>query len=201
MALALLFSPLLVSQERFQSCFDEEMMSALRWYGKTEAFIVATNGERLYNFIMGGTGVDGLLRSHFAKPIPESMDVAPGVKMPEKLAGTFKGLMGYWSNMMLNIHLLCYRLAHTWTWLSYVLPFMLAIIFDGIMIRKAKIASFRYTSPTVYNLSWHAIIGIIAFSLVYFTMTFPISVFYYPIALAVIGVLMRMVIGNIQHSA
>ncbi len=46
-----------------------------------------------------------------------------------------------------------------------------------------------------------AIIGIIAFSLVYFTMTFPISVFYYPIALAVIGVLMRMVIGNIQHSA
>ncbi len=201
MALALLFSPLLVSQERFQSCFDEEMMSALRWYGKSEALIVATNGERLYSSIMGDTGVDGLLRSHFAKPTPENLDVAPGVKMPDKLAGAFKGLLGYWSNMMLNIHLLCYRLAHTWTWLLYVLPFTLAIIFDGIMIRKAKIASFRYTSPTVYNLSWHAIIGIIAFSLVYFTMTFPISVFYYPIALAVIGVLMRMVIGNIQHSA
>lgn len=201
MVLALLLAPLIVSPERYQSCLDTELLSALRWYGKEEAYEIAKRGEGLYQAMMGDSGIDGALRQHFAKPVEKNLEVAPGVNVPDKLAGQMRGVLHYWSNMLFNIHLLCYRLAHTWVWLLYVFPFMAAIIFDGIMIRKAKIASFRYTSPTIYNLSWHAIIAIVAFTMVYFALTFPISVFYYPIVLAVIGFLCRMVIGNIQHSA
>lgn len=201
MILILLFAPLLVSAEKYQACYDKELMSALRWYGKDETLQIANRGKGFYSMIMGDTGVDGALRKHFAKPTTPDIDVAPGVKMPSKLAEYVQSFMGYWQNFMINIELLCHRLAHALHWLFYLLPFMAAIVFDGIMVRKAKIASFRYTSPTVYNLSWHAIIGILAFSLVYFTLHFPISVFYYPTALSVMGLLLRVVIGNIQHSA
>jgi len=177
------------------------MNSALRWYGRAETLEISAKGENIYQAIMGDSGIDGVLMKHFAKPVDKHLDVAPGVEVPEKLATPMRGVLNYWSNLLSNVHLLCYRLAHTWVWMLYVFPFVVAIIFDGIMIRKAKIASFRYTSPTIYNLSWHAIIAIVAFSMVYFVLAFPISIFYYPTMLAIIGILIRMVIGNIQHSA
>ena len=69
------------------------------------------------------------------------------------------------------------------------------------MTRKAKLASFKYTSPTIYNMSWHIIIALAALSMVAFAFVTPLSIFFYPIVITCMGVLLRLLISNIQHSA
>ena len=109
--------------------------------------------------------------------------------------------MEYWANLLTNVWLFCLRLAHSISWIIYLTPFLAAALFDGIMCRKAKLASFKYTSPSVYNLSWHIIIAMIACSVVAFAVSIPLSVFVYPIILTAVGMFVRLVISNIQHSA
>jgi hypothetical protein len=98
------------------------------------------------------------------------------------------------------LYAFCLRLYHAWIWLLYLAPFLFAVVFDGIMVRKAKLQSFRYTSPTVYNASWHAIIGLLAGTLVYFAWSFGLSLFIYPVAITAIGFLIRTLIANVQPS-
>jgi hypothetical protein len=123
------------------------------------------------------------------------------MQIPKHLSKWADSILDYWASLLSNMHLFCFRIAHSTIWCGYLLPFLVAITFDGLMTRKAKIESFKYTSPTIYNLSWHLMIGIICLSLVYFALSLPISVFFYPIAITTVGILLRALIGNIQHSA
>jgi hypothetical protein len=69
------------------------------------------------------------------------------------------------------------------------------------MTRKAKLASFKYTSPTIYNVSWHCIIFIVSISLVSFAIVSPLPILLYPLLITAIGFFVRLVVSNIQHSA
>jgi Domain of unknown function (DUF4400) len=197
----LVLSPFLVAHTAYSECLTLELRDASRWYSDREIELVLHGGDRLYQTLLGDTGIAQSLRANFAQPVP-SADILPGVKIPSHLVSYANYyLSGYWSALFDNIRLLCIRLAHWWRWVIYLLPFVAAIVFDGVMTRKAKLASFRYTSPTVYNLAWHLIIGILCFSLVYFSLALPISVFYYPVMLTGVGFLVSLVLANIQHSA
>ncbi|MBZ0096792.1 MAG: DUF4400 domain-containing protein [Sulfuricella sp.] len=194
-----LFAPLVVSQAEYKACIDSEITAASEWYGNDELGEILDRTKGIYHLLMVKTGIDTGLRKHFVKPIPS--EVAPGVEMPKYLAGYADHLMGYWGSLLYNIWLFCFRLAHSWTWIVFLAPFLVATIFDGVMTRKAKLSSFRYTSPTVYNLSWHLIIAMAAISLVAFAVSIPLSVLSYPLVLTGMGLLIRLVISNIQHSA
>jgi hypothetical protein len=121
--------------------------------------------------------------------------------MPEVLQKPLASSLDYWDGMINHLDLVAFRIAHGWYWAWFLHPFLIAIIFDGVMTRKAKLASFQYTSPTLYNLAWHSIIGIVALALLVITLATPISLLFYPTTIAVIGILIRVVIANIQHSA
>jgi hypothetical protein len=200
--LVLLLAPLMVPAQKYREIMDTELESAIRWYGRDEVLEIGRGGNTLYKHTMVETGVDGLLRKHFMPGGSRDVaEAAPGVPMPEVLRGPLADTLGYWDSMIEHVALLCFRLAHAWFWIAFLHPFLIAIIFDGLMRRKAKIASFEYTSPTLYNLSWHAIIGIVALSFLFFCLASPITTMFYPAVVAVIGVLTRVVIANIQHSA
>lgn len=195
-----LFAPLVVSQEDYQLCVEKELVTAGEWYDVAEVQSILDRANGLYNGAMVKTGVDPLLRKHFVKPIPKK-EVAPGVQLPKSLSGYADHLMEYWGNFLYNIWIFCFRVAHSWSWIIYLTPFIVAIIFDGVMTRKAKLASFKYTSPTIYNVSWHMIIALSAIALVAFAIATPLSIFFYPVVITAMGVLLRLLISNIQHSA
>jgi hypothetical protein len=50
-------------------------------------------------------------------------------------------------------------------------------------------------------MSWHMIIGVTSVAFVLMAVCIPISIFFYPFAIATMGVLLRLMISNIQHSA
>ena len=198
--LVFLFAPLLISAKDYKSCAMTELQAAHDWYNDAAVQDILDRSNSLYGLLMVSTGVDPAIRKHLAKPM-ENKDVAPGVAMPKALSPYADHLLEYWANLLQNIWLFCFRLSHALAWMVYLTPFVLAIIFDGVMTRKAKLASFKYTSPTVYNLSWHIIIALAAMSLVAFSLVMPLSIFFYPIVITSVGVLLRLLISNIQHSA
>ncbi|WP_126448141.1 DUF4400 domain-containing protein [Sulfuricystis multivorans] len=195
-----LFAPLLINQADYVSCVEKELATAEEWYDGQEVQTILNRTNRLYDVAMVSTGIDPLIRKHFVKPMP-SKEVAPGVMLPNAMTPYAEHLMEYWGNFLYNIWMFFFRIAHSWSWVIYLTPFLAAIIFDGVMTRKAKLASFKYTSPTVYNVSWHLIIALAASSMVAFAVVTPLSVFFYPVVITLMGVFVRLVISNIQHSA
>ena len=195
-----LFAPLLMSRSDYASCFESEFDAAKEGYGENEVNIIIARADRLYRGAMISTGIDPLIRKYWVKDVSKK-EIVPGIRMPESASPYAEQLVDYWGNFLHNIWLFCFRIAHSWSWMAYLMPFIGAIIFDGLMARKAKLASFRYTSPTIYNLSWHAVIALAAFSLVAFSVVTPLSVFFYPAVITAMGIFTWLLISNIQHSA
>lgn len=196
----LLFAPLLVRQATYERCYVEEMETALSWYSADDAQSIVDRANGLYDWSMVRSGLDPFVRDHFTRPVTEATD--PMSEKVSKVAGTYaEHVTNYGSNFLQNVWLFCFRLAHSLSWLLYLAPFIVAIIFDGIMTRKAKLASFKYTSPTIYNLSWHTIIALASGALVTFAVVSPLPILLFPAVLTLMGLLLRLVIANIQHSA
>lgn len=196
-----LFSPLMIGSVEYKACIDRENDIIQKWYGGDETNEISKGADSLYRIMMVTTKIDSTLRNHFTKPSIKGEELAPGFKMPAHLAAYSIHIDQYWEGLLDNIYLFCLRLAQAWLWVYYMLPFLLAAFFDGIMNRKAKIASFKYTSPTLYNVSWHFIIFLVAASLVSFSVTVTFSALAYPAVITVIGLMIRMLISNVQHSA
>jgi len=194
-----MISPLIVSSDEYKTAFNNEITTAQRWYGEDEFTDISRTANTLYRLVMVNPGIDGLLRNHFTKPLNEEM--SPGYKLPAHFSAYAKHVDEYWKGLLDTFIIFFYRLAQAWLWAYYMGPFILASIFDGMMYRKAKIASFQYTSPTLYNASWHLIIFLMAASLVALSITINISPLAYPLVIASIAFLIRLLISNIQHSA
>lgn len=198
--LIFIFAPLFLTHKIYTNCIETEIASARTWYNDKSVDSIVSRANSIYGLLLVSTGVDPVMREHLALP-PLNGEISPGVELPAIMSPYANHLMEYWSNVLLNIWMFCFRLSHAISWLIYLAPFMFAVIFDGVMTRKAKLASFRYTSPTVYNFSWHSIIGLFAVSAVAYALVTPLSLFFYPIVITLIGLLMRLLISNVQHSA
>jgi hypothetical protein len=196
----MLFAPLMVGQEAYERTMAVEFRYARQWYGDPELQKILDRTDRIYSAIMVKTGVDPLIRKHGTKPIQHD-DISARVENSQAMSPYAAQIRDYWQNFLYNIWMFCFRLSHSWLWCGYLLPFLFALIFDGLMTRKAKLASFKYTSPTVYNLSWHIIIALAACSAVAFAIVEPLPFFAYPAVLTAMGVMVRLLISNIQHSA
>lgn len=196
----LLFAPLVVSSDDYKATIGEEIDSAQNWYGPGDATAIIGRADTIYRWLFVKTGVDFIIRDKLSSDLKPT-EIAPGVAAPKALTPYTRNVADYWSNFRSNLWLICYRVAVAVFWLLYLSPFVAATLFDGAMTRKAKLASFKYTSPTVHSFSWHAAIGVLSITVVAFSLHFPLSVFAYPAAIAGMALLIRLVITNIQHSA
>ncbi|MBK6639110.1 MAG: DUF4400 domain-containing protein [Rhodocyclaceae bacterium] len=195
-----LFAPLLVPASQYERCFATELENVAAWFGEERTAEMLTTSKTLYRDLFVDSGIDPAMRKSLAKPV-ENKEIAPGIRLSANAQHYANHVDAYWANMLANIGLFCFRVAHALAWMLYLTPFLLAAVFDGIMTRKAKLVSFAYTSPTLYNLSWHTIIAGFALALVSFALVVPVSIGAYPIGITILCLLVRLVIANIQHSA
>lgn len=231
LVLMLVIAPLVVAPQQYRALVDAEVAEAERWYGEEELSRIAEISTNLYDLLFVDTGVDGLFSHYAQPRKSVAMDEAPRVIrsintqwdpaqkrfverstpvwvgndaipiIAEKAQTAAAPFLGYWKGLLMNLYLMCWRAAHFVVWVVYLVPFLVAIVIDGILVRRVKLASFRYTSPTLYNLSWHSIIGLFAAAVVGSALIVAIPVLVYPGVVASIGILARLLIGNIQHSA
>lgn len=198
-AFLMLLSPLVSGLGSFRGRIDAEAAGAAEWYGTSQAIAILRNTNTLYDIFMKTPGIDGFIHRHFEGDM--ASDLKMGIKLKGNVGRFADNTVDYWSSLISIVYLFLMRLATAWMWVCYLSPFLLVIAFDGIMTRKAKRASFRYTSPTIYNMSWHLAIFVVFSSVFLFALPIPLNIFYYPGAITLVGILVRMVIGNIQYSA
>jgi len=195
----LVMAPLVVSRETYEQTISSEMDDAARWYGESTARTILSRCNAIYAILMVSSGIDPFVRK-YDKP-PREDEISLQVDKIEGATDHKTKIRNYWGNLLRNVWMFCYRISHVWAWILWVFPFLIAIIYDGIMSRKMKVATFKYTSPTIYNLSWHLIIFLAAVTTILFAVATPTNIFVYPTILVAMGVNMRVLISNIQHSA
>jgi hypothetical protein len=194
------FGPLAVERATFERAVDTEVEGAYRWYGDETTMAIINRANRLYAAAMVKTGIDPFIRKYGTKAPQEDL-ISQQFDKAKEGDGYKVRVRDYWGNILRNVWMFCFRLAHAWAWILWVCPFLVAIVYDGIMVRKAKLATFRYTSPTIYNLSWHLVIFLAALMTIMFAVATPLNVMLFPSVLVAMGVNVRLLISNIQHSA
>jgi hypothetical protein len=195
-----IFAPLVVERATFEHTVNTEVEGVYRWYGDETATALLERANRFYAAAMMKTRIDPFIRKYGTKAPTEDL-ISQQFDKAEEVDGYKVRVRDYWGNILRNVWMFCFRLAHAWAWMLWVCPFLVAIIHDGIMVRKAKLATFKYTSPTIYNLSWHLVIFLAAWMTIMFAVAVPLNVMLFPSVLVAMGVNVRLLISNIQHSA
>lgn len=84
-------------------------------------------------------------------------------------------------------------------WMPFVLLFCAVAFFDGLMMRKVKIASFKYTNPALYNSFMHAAIFIAGSLLLLLHLPIALSIWVFPLSGIALGFCLMFGIMNLQR--
>lgn len=84
-------------------------------------------------------------------------------------------------------------------WMPFILLFCAVAFFDGLMMRKVKIASFRYTNPALYNSFMHAAIFIAGSLLLLLHLPMALSIWFFPLSGIALGFCLMFGIMNLQR--
>lgn len=107
------------------------------------------------------------------------------------------------NDYILGFSALCFaslvRILIFWSWLPYLLPFFLAVIFDGFARRQVKMAQFGYVSPVLYSLALHSMIVIIFLPALYLLVPIPLTPLLIPFWALVAAVPAMAMISNTQQ--
>lgn len=198
---SLLLCPLLASPMHYARLIAGELDQTRVGYGPRVALAISQRGDALYNLLMVKTGIESGLTATAVPSAPSNDLIINTVERASQIRQLESAVMGYVPGLLQSINLFCLRLSHSWHWLIWLAPFLAALALDGVMTRRAKLQSFEYTHPTVYNLSWHLIIAVFAASMVAYSLAATLSLTFYPVALIIVGALLRLLLSNIQHSA
>lgn len=136
--------------------------------------------------------------------------VAPAAKEMHVSDASTAGVFGWdrklssTSNQMLRsakieLYHLMLRVQIFFTWLPMIVLFGVAAVVDGLMIRKVKIASFRYTNPALYNTASHVAIFLVGASFLLLHLPVTLSIWFWPIAGALVAISMMVAAMNLQR--
>lgn len=84
-------------------------------------------------------------------------------------------------------------------WLPYIAPFFVAVIMDGLVRRKIKMASFGLISPIYYAAATHSLIVMIFLPALYLLVPFPITPLFIPFWALFAAVPLMLAVSNTQQ--
>lgn len=194
--------PIFVDDATYQNTIAQEIEDAKEWYGPDASLPIIDRTKSTYLATKNLIKVDSLLTKldGLKKGVKRITSKRPDPwEIKESTAS-----MGGGRNIdteAYSILLLSWRLNNASLWVGYLIPIMLALFFDAIMRRNARLASVDYASPSWYSTLWITNIsamGILAAILVS-PITLPIE--FYPVAFLGIGLLWHQLLTSIQPSA
>jgi hypothetical protein len=199
--LTIVAAPAYYNADAYRDSIAAQMEEISRWYGENEVSRMKAGADEMYIALVRRTGFAEFVKGLASPSTPTpALARATNQNVPHLMSRVATGMSEYWPALLLSIYQVCLRAIHAWIWFLYLIPFLVAVIFDGIMARKVKLTTFSYSSPTVYNAAWHMIIFTMAVAVFLLTASLHIHVFFFPSAVAIVGLLIRLLISNAQAS-
>ena len=114
------------------------------------------------------------------------------------------GKLGHETNTMLKaakleVYNIILRFNIMLMWFPFIILFAGVAVFDGFMMRKVKIATFKYTNPVLYNTFMHAAVFIAGSFLFLMHLPVVMSVWFFPLAGVILGFCLMFGIMNLQR--
>lgn len=166
--------------------------------GQTSAQFIIAKSDHIYASLFQKTGVEGSVSGRFNSALQN--DGADGMA-PDQMDKLARLAEGYVDNLFLSFREVIFRLTQLAYWAVMALPFLIAAGFDGVMLRKVHIVSFKHSSPIVYNTTWHFIIALCGMTFILCNSPFPMPALAYPVAVFLFAMSMRVLLANVQRSA
>lgn len=197
--IAVFIMPAIVSATTYQMRIHSELAMLEHAFGDKASAQIMRLTDSVYNGLFDESGFRAWVMDHY---YVNDGEVAKGkVEGGAPVGIAAQMSQNYAVSLFMNLYELTFRLTQMAIWVSYSFPFILAAIWDGAMQRKAKIVSFSYSSPSVYNASWHLIIVMVFCGFFYFNTPFPVPPVIFPLAVGVMAFTLRSLIANLQRSA
>lgn len=197
--MATFIAPAFIDYSKYQRRIVVEVEMVRKTMGEESAKNVLAMTDEIFSSVFEDSGFKTWFVDHYQV---SSGDVVLSKQEGGASVGFATRMMGnYGLTLFMSLYELTFRLVILSIWLSYSLPFVIAAAWDGIMQRKAKITSFQYTSPSVYNASWHVIIMLVFCSFAYFNTPLPVPPMSFPIMVGIFAFFIRSLLANIQRSA
>lgn len=194
-----LLTPIFVSKDSYKEIIQVEFTDSLHWYGGEDGSALVRRANARYSKMMAASHMD------------DAIDwIDKGLaKLPKRRNGKTLGFFDIPEGSAKELtrgpvyflYLGVWRFENYMLWLVYVAPFILALIWDGVMKRKTYQSIEHYSSPSQYNILWHLTIAVIALALMTISVAIPMPALGYPIALVGIGAIVRAMVANLQASA
>lgn len=197
--IAALVLPVLTSKITYKETLTKEVNAAIYYFGQSDATTLVRNTNKVYQRIIDATYIEQAKDAiaKVASSLPKRRD--------GKVLGFFdvppEGFRKSLDSPIFSIYLLCWRLEHYQTWMLYIWPVLIALVFDGLMTRKVRAAGKHYSSPSRYNMVWHLLIALAPITLILMFAGVPLPIFSFPVVIVIFGMLIRDIAASLQSSA
>lgn len=171
--------------------------------------LVKTFGEEMAIEIVSQTDVtfrewfydSGLINGSYAAFVPTQDEVINSKSLKDMGKPVFavvkEKLQTFWTAV--------YYGTQRWTimmmWVPYLIPFVIAVVVDGLSTRKKKQFNFEYASPVVFGAMSHTVLGLAVLPFLYFLVPFPVTPLAAPIWIGAFSVALYSMISHTQQLA
>lgn len=155
--------PFLVSADSLLTSLKREQDSVTVAFGHSFATEINLAANAVHSLVFGSTGVQTGLNDlqHTQSDLKLANQVGSDV-------GTFFALAADERVKALSVQLysVVLRIIVLLSWLLLLLPFVIAVIFDGFQMRHVKFASMGHQNPTAFSLGFHVTVLLCAVPLI-----------------------------------
>lgn len=144
--------PFLVSAENLLSSLKREQASIARAFGDDYTDEITKAANLAHSLIFGTTGVQSGLNNlqHSQADMRLAHQVGSDVATYFALEADSKV-----KALSVQLYSVILRVIVLLAWLLILLPFVIAVIFDGFQMRHVKFASLGHQNPTAFSLGFH----------------------------------------------
>jgi len=197
--IAMFILPAFISASSYQARFQKELAMLEHTFGERAAKQIMGITDNMYASIFEDSGFRSWTMDMY---YVSNSEIAQGESEGGIPTGKAAGYsQNYLVSLFINFYELTFRLTQMGLWFIYTLPFVLAAVVDGLMQRQVKMASFIYSSPSVFNAAWHTLILIIFLGVCYFNTPFAVPPIIFPFLSGLMAFTLRLLLSNLQRSA
>lgn len=144
--------PFLVSADSLLTSLKREQAAIDTVFGKTIANQLYSSANTVHAVVFGSTGIQAGLNDlqHDQSDMKLANQVGSGIAV--YFANEADSRVKAFSVQLYSVTL---RAIVLLAWAVLLLPFLVAVVYDGFMMRHVKIASMGHQNPTAFSLAFH----------------------------------------------
>lgn len=185
-----LIIPVFASPSAIWGAIQKEAAMMSSTFGLEDAETIVRKAGAVHHTIFVQSGIEGALKSMSSSP-EQQRNAIPGTG--QMLAHATNSYIEALGAMIFGVAM---RIVIMFSWLPYVVPFLLAAVGEGYARRKIKFATFGQYGVLVYAGSAHAIIVLMMVPLLYLIVPFAMPPIFMPFWALVAALPIAVMIAN-----